>query len=78
MKKIKVLITATQKVTYKQTIEVTQEEYEIIENCEMDDVDRNDPETEDIFRILDNNIDFGNVYDGSNEYENVTVEKLSK
>lgn len=74
-KKIQVEITASQKVTYKQIINVSEEDWLVLQDLEMDDISDSDPETSEHYKLLEKYIDFRDVFYAESEFENVTAKE---
>lgn len=83
-KTIKVEITASKKVTYKQIVEMKVSEYEKIKDLSDDDVEEwvrikgsNTASMNPEFSIIDSYLNKREVYDSEDRFENVSIEPVS-
>jgi len=67
-------IELTQKVTYSQQIEVTEEEYEILKEYNGTDV-YNDSSDREAHNIITNKLDFSDILSSDDLYEDVKITK---
>lgn len=65
-----VIITCRQEVTYRQSVTVTDEEYELIKGLNLDDIG---PGDEDVYQVIDKYIEKEDEFERSEEFVSVQV-----
>lgn len=71
-------IECKQTVQYNQQHTVTDEEYELLKQCELWDIDQCDHEVSEIYDILENYINPDDVFDIETEYQSVQIKLDNK